>query len=74
MTKKEYTIEDVCDVVGQELTDRMKEVLGDEKSAAHWFYTPIIGLGNVSPCYWYKRKGSDELEKILGRIEDGVYS
>jgi putative toxin-antitoxin system antitoxin component (TIGR02293 family) len=51
------------------------EVLESEAAAVHWFKSPIQALGWATPlAYARTAVGLRELEKILGRIEHGVYS
>jgi putative toxin-antitoxin system antitoxin component (TIGR02293 family) len=58
-----------------ELFFRAVDVLGNQGEAAQWFKSPLQALGWVAPL-WFARSsvGIRELEKILGRIEHGVFS
>ena len=56
------------------LLSRAARVLGSPEAAQHWFAHPIHALGGVSPQDYAEKHGIDELLKILGRIEHGVFS
>lgn len=54
---------------------RAEEVLGDQAKAARWFSRPNRALGGDSPLSLLDTDaGTQEVEAVLGRIEDGVYS
>jgi putative toxin-antitoxin system antitoxin component (TIGR02293 family) len=51
------------------------EVLEDEARAMHWLKRPQIGLGGRTPLSLLTTDvGRDEVEKLLLRIEHGVYT
>ncbi len=57
------------------LFHRAEEVLESRAGALHWFKNPIAALGWATPmAYARTAVGLRELDKILGRIEHGVYS
>jgi putative toxin-antitoxin system antitoxin component (TIGR02293 family) len=48
---------------------------GDEEAARQWLNCPQIGLGNAIPLECAKTSfGSREVEKLLTRIDHGVYA
>jgi putative toxin-antitoxin system antitoxin component (TIGR02293 family) len=50
------------------------EVLEDETAAVHWLKRPQIGLGGRIPLAMLTTDpGRDQVEKLLLRIEHGVY-
>lgn len=54
---------------------RAVEVLESEAGAVHWFKSRIQALGWATPLSYVRTAvGLRELENILGRIENGVYS
>jgi len=54
---------------------RALEVFGDEASAAEWLTTRITALGGQTPIDLLMRaEGEEEVLKVLGRIEHGVFS
>ena len=54
---------------------RAIEVLESEAAAVHWFKNPVPALGWATPlAYARTAVGLRELDKILGRIEHGVFS
>jgi putative toxin-antitoxin system antitoxin component (TIGR02293 family) len=57
------------------LFDRAIIVFDDEKSARAWLKTPAWALGDISPLeYAGTELGAQEVENLLGRIEDGVFA
>jgi putative toxin-antitoxin system antitoxin component (TIGR02293 family) len=51
------------------------KVLGDGDAAREWLTAPQVGLGGAVPLdYAGTEVGAREVEKLLGRIEYGVYS
>lgn len=51
------------------------DVLEDEAAAVHWLKRPQIGLGGRIPLTMLTTDpGRDQVEKLLLRIEHGVYS
>lgn len=54
---------------------RAIEVFGTADMAAQWFHLPVLALGNARPLdLMSDESGIDEVMKVLGRIEYGVYS
>ena len=51
------------------------EVIGDKESFAEWLHSPLISLGNKTPLDFLDTSfGIQMVTKILGRLEQGVYS
>ena len=56
------------------LVARAVEVLGNDESAKEWFQTPNPSLGEQSPfSLTQSDPGCTEVERLLGRIEEGVF-
>ena len=56
------------------LYDKALEVFEDEEAAEKWLKEPARGLGGVIPLEYAKTKlGAQEIEKLLIRIEHGVF-
>lgn len=58
-----------------EVFKRAVKVLGDEKAAERWFSTKKLALGNKMPinlCQTYA--GTVQINDLLGRMENGVFS
>lgn len=56
------------------LYDKAMEVFEDEEAAEKWFKEPARGLGGVIPLEYAKTElGAQEIEKLLIRIEHGVF-
>ena len=72
MTEDNYSISDVRKIAGEDLTDRMLDVFEDETKVVNWFYSSNKALG-VSPSEYCIEGKSSEIEKILGRIEHGIF-
>lgn len=57
------------------ILNRAIAVLGDETKAVHWLRSPVRALDSKAPLdcaqTWI---GIRQVEAVLGRIEDGVYS
>jgi uncharacterized protein (DUF2384 family) len=53
---------------------RAAEVLGSARAADEWLGSPVQAPGGLSPLGYAARHGSQELFRILGRIEHGVFS
>lgn len=52
-----------------------ESVLGDKQKARRWLNTPNRALGSVTPLSMLETEaGADEVTRILGRLEYGVYS
>jgi putative toxin-antitoxin system antitoxin component (TIGR02293 family) len=57
------------------LAQRGIEVIGDKESFAEWLRSPLISLGNKTPLDFLDTSfGIQMITKILGRLEQGVYS
>jgi len=51
------------------------EVIGSKKAFIEWLHSPLIALGNKSPVDFLDTSfGIAMVVKILGRLEQGVYS
>ena len=51
------------------------EVIGNKESFAEWLHSPLISLGNKTPLHFLDTSfGIQMVTKILGRLEQGVYS
>jgi putative toxin-antitoxin system antitoxin component (TIGR02293 family) len=51
------------------------KVFGDIEEAKQWLNSPQFGLGGAVPLDYARTEiGAREVEKLLGRIEYGVYS
>jgi putative toxin-antitoxin system antitoxin component (TIGR02293 family) len=51
------------------------EVIGDKESFAEWLHTPLVSLGNKTPLNFLDTSfGIQMVTKLLGRLEQGVYS
>jgi putative toxin-antitoxin system antitoxin component (TIGR02293 family) len=51
------------------------EVIGSKESFAEWIHSPLISLGNKTPLDFLDTSfGIRMVTKILGRLEQGVYS
>ncbi len=58
-----------------ELYDKAVEALDDPESAREWLRTPQVGLGGEIPLNMAKTTtGYREVEKLLTRIDYGVYA
>lgn len=56
-------------------TQRGLEVIGDKRSFSEWLHSPLIVLGNKTPIDFLDTSfGIQMMTKILGRLEQGVYS
>ncbi len=56
------------------LYDKALEVFEDEEAAEKWLKEPARGLGGVVPLKYAKTElGAQEIEKLLIRIEHGVF-
>jgi putative toxin-antitoxin system antitoxin component (TIGR02293 family) len=54
---------------------RAREVFGTDENTRRWFNSHILALGRKTPLeYAQTEPGAREVENILGRIEDGVFS
>ena len=51
------------------------EVIGSKESFTEWLHSPLISLGNKTPLHFLDTSfGIQMLTKLLGRLEQGVYS
>jgi putative toxin-antitoxin system antitoxin component (TIGR02293 family) len=51
------------------------EVIGDKDSFAEWLHSPLTALGNKTPLDFLDTTfGIQMVTKLLGRLEQGVYS
>lgn len=58
-----------------EFAQRGIQVIGDRQSFAEWISSPLIALGNKTPLDFLDTSfGIRMVTKILGRLEQGVYS
>ncbi len=56
------------------LYDKALEVFEDEQAAEKWLKSPARGLGEVIPLIYAKTElGAQEVEKLLIRIEHGIF-
>lgn len=54
---------------------RAREVMGGETEARHWMKAPARALAFEAPLHFAGTEvGSREVENLLGRIEQGVFS
>ncbi len=57
------------------LFSRAKQVFGTDENTRRWFNARILALGRKTPLeYAQTEPGAREVENIIGRIEDGVFS
>lgn len=57
------------------LYDRAKQVLGSNERARLWLNRPLRVLGGRTPLNFAKTEpGAREVEAVLGRFEEGVFS
>jgi putative toxin-antitoxin system antitoxin component (TIGR02293 family) len=57
------------------LFDRAAEVLGDLEAARRWFRTPAKAFEGKTPLEYADTEiGAREVEDLLGRLEEGVFS
>lgn len=48
---------------------------GDKASAANWFITPSLALGNITPLQMTRtHTGCRAVETVIGRLEHGVFN
>jgi putative toxin-antitoxin system antitoxin component (TIGR02293 family) len=51
------------------------EVIGSKESFTEWIHSPLVSLGNKTPLHFLDTSfGIQMVTKILGRLEQGVYS
>jgi len=51
------------------------EVIGDKESFTEWLHSPLVALGNKTPLDFLDTSfGIQMVTKVLGRLEQGVYS
>lgn len=57
------------------LVDRAVEILGGEEPARSWLKAPNYSLGGIAPILFSDTEpGAREVERLLGRIEHGVFA
>jgi len=57
------------------LFDRAKQVFGTDENTRGWFNSKLLALGRKTPLeYAQTEPGAREVENIIGRIEDGIFS
>lgn len=57
------------------LFSRAKQVFGSDENTRRWFNARILALGRKTPLEFAQTEpGAREVENIIGRIEDGVFS
>ncbi|WP_319523584.1 antitoxin Xre-like helix-turn-helix domain-containing protein [Breoghania sp.] len=57
------------------LFDKAVNVFGEEELARKWLKEPAWALGDVAPVEYARTElGAHEVESLLGRIEDGVFT
>jgi putative toxin-antitoxin system antitoxin component (TIGR02293 family) len=57
------------------LFDQAKRIFGTDERTHHWFNSRILALGRKTPFeYAQTEPGAREVENIIGRIEDGIFS
>jgi putative toxin-antitoxin system antitoxin component (TIGR02293 family) len=57
------------------LFDRAKQVFGTDENTRGWFNARLLALGRKTPLeYAQTEPGAREVENIIGRIEDGIFS
>ena len=70
-----YLTQKMYNSAGEDLLSHMLDVFDTvEENALNWFYSPLIALGGKRPYDICKEGNFQEVEKILSRIEYGVYS
>lgn len=51
------------------------DVIGDKESFIEWLQSPLVSLGNKTPLHFLDTSfGIQMVTKLLGRLEQGVYS
>lgn len=64
---------DAIDVADDALLERVIQVFGNPLASAKWLISPCSGLGGRTPLECSaEKKGREEVERILGRLADGV--
>ena len=54
---------------------RGTEVIGDKDAFAEWLHSPLLALGNEQPVHFLDTSfGIQMVTKLLGRLEQGIYS
>ena len=57
------------------LFDRAVELTGSEDAARKWFTAPKRALGGISPLHFADTEpGAREVERLIGRLEHGVFT
>lgn len=56
-------------------TQRGIQVIGDKESFQEWLHSPLVALGNKTPLHFLDTTfGIQMVTRLLGRLEQGVYS
>lgn len=74
MEKPQYSINDVYDIAGKDLTDMMLDVFTKKEKVVRWFYKPNKALGNKKPYELCEDQEFSKIEKLLGAIDHGNFS
>jgi putative toxin-antitoxin system antitoxin component (TIGR02293 family) len=57
------------------LFDLARQVFGTDENTRRWFKSRILALGGQTPLEFAKTEpGAREVENVIGRIEDGIFS
>ena len=57
------------------LFDLARQVFGTDENTRRWFNSRIPALGGQTPLEFAKTEpGAREVENVIGRIEDGIFS
>lgn len=64
MTRNQYTLEDIYEVAGDNLTKNMLAVVGDDDALISWFYTPNEFFHKKSP-YEILKEDPSKLENAI---------
>lgn len=61
--------------VGRVFARSLELFEGDPKAARHWFMSPQKALGNEAPAIHAKTEfGALEVERLIGRLEHGIFT
>ena len=57
------------------LFSRARQIFGSDETTRRWFNARLLALGRKTPLEFAQTEpGAREVENILGRLEDGVFS
>lgn len=57
------------------LYDRARQVFGTGENTRRWFNSQLVVLGGQTPLEFAQTEpGAREIENVIGRIEDGIFS